>query len=100
MEVEGGRCTRTSLITSTGFGHRLGSGPTRRSRQSCPTTTTPSAAKTPPGPSPCAVLAEAGPDGLTEMVVELTLKLAEALERIAAEQGRAAADLAEVWFVE
>ena len=65
-----------------------------------PTTTTPSAAKTPPGPSPCAVLAEAGPDGLTEMVVELTLKLAEALERIAAEQGLAAADLAEVWFAE
>ena len=46
------------------------------------------------------VLAEAGPAGLAEMVVELTLKLAEALERIAAEQGRAAADLAEVWFVE
>jgi hypothetical protein len=47
-----------------------------------------------------AVLAEAGPDGLTEMVVELTFKLAEALERIAAEQGLAAADLTEVWFVE
>ena len=47
-----------------------------------------------------AVLAEAGPNGLTEMVVELTLKLAEALERIAAEQGLAAADLAEVWFAE
>jgi len=46
------------------------------------------------------VLAEAGPAGLAEMVVELTLKLAEALERIAAEQGLAAADLAEVWFVE
>ena len=47
-----------------------------------------------------AVLAEGGTDGLTETVVELTLKLAEALERIAAEQGLAAADLAEVWFVE
>jgi len=47
-----------------------------------------------------AVFAEAGPGELTEMVVELTLKLAEALERIAAEKGLAAADLAEVWFVE
>jgi hypothetical protein len=47
-----------------------------------------------------AVLAEAGTAGLTETVVELALKLAEALERIAAEQGLAAADLAEVWFVE
>jgi hypothetical protein len=46
------------------------------------------------------VLAEAGADGLTETMVELALKLAEALERIAAEQGLAAADLAEVWFVE
>jgi hypothetical protein len=46
-----------------------------------------------------AVLAKAGPDGLTEMVVELSSKLADALERIAAEQGLAAADLAEVWFV-
>jgi hypothetical protein len=46
------------------------------------------------------VLAEGGTDGLTEAVVELALKLAEALERIAAEQGLAAADLAEVWFVE
>ena len=34
------------------------------------------------------------------MVVELTLKLAEAVERIAAEKGLAAADLVEVWFVE
>jgi hypothetical protein len=47
-----------------------------------------------------AVLAEAGPEGLTDTVVELALKLAEALERIAADQGLAAADLAEVWFVE
>ena len=47
-----------------------------------------------------AVLAEAGLDGLTEMVVELSLKLAEAVERIAAEEGLAAVDLAEVWFVE
>lgn len=47
-----------------------------------------------------AVLTEAGTDGLTETVVELTLRLAEALERIAAEQGLAAVDLAEVWFME
>lgn len=45
------------------------------------------------------VLAEAGPAGLTGMAVELSLRLAEALERIAAEQGLAAADLAEVWFL-
>jgi hypothetical protein len=47
-----------------------------------------------------AVLAEAGPEGLTDMAVELSLKLAEALERIAAEQGLAAVDLTEVWFVD
>lgn len=46
------------------------------------------------------VRAEAGEAGLVETVVELTMKLAEALERIAAEQGVAAVDLAEVWFVE
>ena len=45
------------------------------------------------------VLAEAGTAGLAETVVELALKLAEALERIASEQGLAAEDLAEVWFV-
>ena len=47
-----------------------------------------------------AVLAKAGPDGLTEMVVELSSKLAEALEHIAVEQGIAAADLADVWFLD
>ena len=62
-------------------------------------TTTSSAASTPPGAVAHAVLAEAGPDGLTEMVVELSSKLAEALEHIAAERGIAAADLADVWFV-
>jgi hypothetical protein len=46
------------------------------------------------------VLAEAGTAGLAETVVELALKLGDALERIATEQGLAAADLAEVWFVE
>ena len=47
-----------------------------------------------------AVLAEAGPNGLTEMVVELTLKLAEAVERAAVEGGVAATDLADVLFVD
>jgi hypothetical protein len=46
------------------------------------------------------VIAEAGTDGLAEVAVELALQLAAALERIAAEQGLAAADLAEVWFVD
>ena len=47
-----------------------------------------------------AVLAETGPAGLTEMVVELTLKLAEAVEQAAAERGVAATDLADVWFID
>jgi hypothetical protein len=45
-----------------------------------------------------AVLSEHGPDGLAEVTVELSLKLAEALERIAADQGLTATDLADVWF--
>ena len=63
-------------------------------------TTTTSAASRPPGPSPTSVLAESGPDGLAEMVVELSSKLAEAVERIAAEQGIAAVDLVDVLFVD
>jgi hypothetical protein len=47
-----------------------------------------------------AVLAEAGIDGLTDVAVDLSLRLASALERIAADQGLAAVDLAEVWFVD
>jgi hypothetical protein len=47
-----------------------------------------------------AAFAEAGAAGLVETVVELTLKLADALERMAVERGLAAIDLAEVWFVE
>jgi len=47
-----------------------------------------------------AVLAECGAVGLAAVAVELSLQLASALERIAAEQGIAAADLAEVWFVD
>jgi hypothetical protein len=46
------------------------------------------------------VLAESGVDGLAEMTVELSLKLASALERIAGDQGLAAVDLVDVWFVD
>jgi hypothetical protein len=47
-----------------------------------------------------AVLAEAGVDGLADVAIDLSLRLASALERIAADQGLAAVDLAEVWFVD
>jgi len=47
-----------------------------------------------------AVLAESGVDGLMEVSVELTMKLASAIERIASDQGLAAVDLADVWFVD
>jgi hypothetical protein len=47
-----------------------------------------------------AVLAESGVAGLAGMTLELSLKLASALERIASDQGLAAVDLAEVWFVD
>ena len=47
-----------------------------------------------------ATLAEFGAVGLASMVVELSLQLASALERIAAEQQIAAVDLADVWFVD
>lgn len=47
-----------------------------------------------------AVLAEGGVAGLADVAVELSLKLASALERIAADQGLAAVDLADVWFVD
>ena len=46
------------------------------------------------------VLAESGIDGLAEMAVELSLRLASAVERRAGDQGVAAVDLAEVWFVD
>jgi hypothetical protein len=46
------------------------------------------------------VLAEAGVDGVAEVAVDLSMRLASALERIAADQGLAAVDLAEVWFVD
>ena len=47
-----------------------------------------------------AVLAESGVAGLAEMTVELSLKLASALERIAGDQGLVAVDLADVWFMD
>jgi hypothetical protein len=47
-----------------------------------------------------AALAEFGAVGLVAMTVELSLQLASALERIAAEQKIAAVDLADVWFVD
>jgi hypothetical protein len=47
-----------------------------------------------------AALAEFGAVGLAAITVELSLQLASALERIAAEQGIAAVDLADVWFVD
>lgn len=47
-----------------------------------------------------AVLAESGVSGLADMTVELALQLASALERIATDQGLAAVDLAEIWFVD
>ncbi len=41
-----------------------------------------------------------GAAGLSELSVTLSLALARALERIAFDQGLAAADLVEVWFAE
>jgi hypothetical protein len=46
-----------------------------------------------------AVLADAGPAGLAELAVELSSQLGAALERIAADNGLTAVDLAEVWFL-
>ena len=47
-----------------------------------------------------ATLSEFGAVGLAAVAVELSLQLASALERIANQQHLAAADLAEVWFVD
>jgi hypothetical protein len=46
-----------------------------------------------------AVLAECGAAAVAELAVELALKLADALEQMAAAEGMTAADLAEVWFL-
>jgi hypothetical protein len=47
-----------------------------------------------------AVLVESGPAGVADVAFELSLKLASAIERIAADQGLAAIDVADVWFVD
>jgi hypothetical protein len=47
-----------------------------------------------------ATLAEFGAVGLAAVAVELSVQLASALERIAAEQHIATVDLAAVWFVD
>jgi len=47
-----------------------------------------------------AALEESGVAGLADMTVELSLRLASAIERIAGDQGLAAVDLAEVWFID
>jgi hypothetical protein len=47
-----------------------------------------------------AVFAEAGVDGLAEVAVELSSKLASAIERIAVDQGVPALDLADLWFLD
>jgi hypothetical protein len=46
-----------------------------------------------------AVHAQRGSAAVIDLVVELSLKLGEALEEIAVARGIAAADLAEVWWV-
>lgn len=46
------------------------------------------------------IVREDGSAGLGDFTVALALDLAGALERIAAAQGVAAADLAEVWFAD
>jgi hypothetical protein len=46
------------------------------------------------------ILTEAGTDGVADVAVDLSMRLASALERIAADQALAAVDLAEVWFVD
>jgi hypothetical protein len=47
-----------------------------------------------------AVQAEQGAAAVVDLAVELSLKLSEALEEIAVDRGLAAADLAEVWWVD
>ena len=52
------------------------------------------------GPSPTRCSPRPVPVALAEMAVELSLKLGEALELMAGDEGFAAVDLAEVWFVD
>ena len=76
-----------------------GTGRTNRCGPCCPTTTTTSAAST--GPR-CrrGGARRVGRHRLADVAVELSLKLASALERVAGDQGVAAVDLADVWFVD
>jgi hypothetical protein len=46
------------------------------------------------------IMREEGEAGLRDLSVTLSLALARTLERIANDQGLAAADLAEVWYAE
>jgi hypothetical protein len=46
------------------------------------------------------VLAESGPEAVSELAVELANKVAEALERFATAYGVPVNSLAEVWFLE
>jgi predicted transposase YdaD len=46
------------------------------------------------------IVREEDAEGLAELSVTLSLGLARAFERIASDQGLAAADIAEVWFAE
>ena len=41
-----------------------------------------------------------GATGLSDLTVALSLELAEALDRIARDEGLATADLAEIWFAD
>jgi hypothetical protein len=45
------------------------------------------------------VAKQQGSEGLAALAYELVLKLAEAIERVASDEGLAAADLVEVWAV-
>ena len=44
------------------------------------------------------VAEQQGSEGLAALAFEMALKLAEAIERVASDEGLAAVDLAEVWF--
>jgi hypothetical protein len=46
------------------------------------------------------VAEQQGSEGLAALALELALKLAEALERVASDDGLAAVDLVEVWFAD
>jgi len=49
---------------------------------------------------PFRVAEQQGSEGLAALALELALKLAEALERVASDDGLAAVDLVEVWLAD